>query len=274
MKVSLIVTTYDRPDALKRVLDSVVGQSRVPDETIVVDDGSDERTAAVVESSAGRLGELRHLWQENRGFRPARMRNMGVAEADGDYILLIDGDMVLHPQFVADHAAAARRGCFLQGVRIPLHRQATENYLAKPFAVGPQHLERPEKAKYLLRSPGLSRWIDRRPLSRLTRIHSCNQSFWRDDLLTVNGFDERLNGYGGEDVDLCSRLLTIGVSELRLRFAGLAYHLYHPPGANWREFRTLEHAGPRARIGIDQYLPVILPFPSQATDVTRVKRAA
>jgi glycosyltransferase involved in cell wall biosynthesis len=274
MKVSLIITTYNRPDALAAVLESVVRQVRRPDETIIVDDGSDERTAAVVGRFDAALPRHKHLWQEHDGFRPARMRNRGIAEAAGDYIVLVDGDMVLHPQFVADHAANAGQGRYLQGVRVALNESATAEFLRRPFAVRPHHVGGLSKVKYLVRSKTLARLFAQRPHSRLTRIHSCNQSFWRDDLLEVNGFDERYADHGGEDLDLCARLVSIGVWQRRLRFLAVAYHLYHPPTANWSKMAALPRTSSWAEQGIDQHLPVTLPFAGRAKVAATARRAA
>jgi glycosyltransferase involved in cell wall biosynthesis len=252
MQLSLIVTTYNRPDALTAVLESVRRQRRRPDETLVVDDGSDERTTAVVRRYATVIPALRHIWQEHDGFRPSRMRNWGIAEAAGEYVALIDGDMVLHPQFVADHLNYARPGCYLQGVRVPLTERATDSYLRRPFAVRPWHIDGAAKMKYAVRSEWLARWLAATPHGGLNRIHSCNQSFWREDLIDVNGFDERYNNCGGEDRDLCTRLVSIGVLQQRLRFTALAYHLYHPPGQNWTKIAQLPRASERAVRGIGE----------------------
>jgi glycosyltransferase involved in cell wall biosynthesis len=252
MQVSLIITTYNRQDALAAVLESVRRQRRLPDETIVVDDGSDQRTADVVHRYAAATPRLRHLWQPHDGFRPARMRNWGIAEAVHSYIVLIDGDMVLHSHFIADHLAQAREGCYLQGVRVPLTPRATDAYLDQPFAVRPWHIDGLPKMKYALRSELLAQVLVSQPNGSLKRIHSCNQSFWRDDLLDVNGFDERFNDHGGEDLDLCTRLLEIGVLQRRLCFTALAYHLYHPPGQNWSKLAYVARTSERAAIGIDE----------------------
>jgi len=252
MQVSLIITTYNRPDALAAVLESVRHQRRLPDETIIVDDGSDEQTAAVVNFYSAATPRLRHLWQPHDGFRPARMRNWGIAEARSEYIALVDGDMVLHPQFLADHLAYAREGCYLQGVRVPLTARATDAYLNESFRVWPWHIDGLPKMKYAVRSDVLAQMFVSQPSGSLKRIHSCNQSFWRDDLLEANGFDERFNDHGGEDLDLCTRLLEIGVLQRRLRFTGLAYHLYHPPGQNWSKLAHVDRTSERAAIGIDE----------------------
>lgn len=266
MQVSLIITTYDRPDALAVVLESVARQSRLPDETVVVDDGSDQRTADVIDRWRPRLAGFTHLWQPNRGFRAARMRNLGIANSTGDYVVLVDGDMVLHRQFVADHLRFAEPSVYLQGIRVTLGPGATNRRLAGPTRIMPWHVWPLGKIKYLWRSPSLARLVSSRATDRVTRVHSCNQSFWRDDLLRVNGFDEQFDGYGGEDVDLCRRLARVGLRQKRLRYAALAYHLYHPPQANWQQLLQLEHKAPWAELGLDQhYQPRdVIPFPTPA----------
>jgi glycosyltransferase involved in cell wall biosynthesis len=255
MKVSLIVTTYNRPDALAAVLESVARQVQLPDETIVVDDGSDGHTAAVVRQFDAALPRLKHLWQPHDGFRPGRMRNWGILEAAGDYVILIDGDMVLHRRFVGDHAANARQGRFLQGVRAPLSEQATADYLQRPFVLRPWRLGGFASISSRIHSKTLRRLFSPRPQRQLTHVDSCNQSFWRDDLIEVNGFDERCNGCGGEGLDLCARLASVGVWQQRLRFAALAYHLYHQPRANRSELAAPPRDSHWAVRGIDEHLP-------------------
>jgi glycosyltransferase involved in cell wall biosynthesis len=257
MQVSLIITTYNRPDALAAVLESVRRQRRVPNETIVVDDGSDGRTAAVVRRFQAALPRLQHLWQKHDGFRPARMRNWGIAEASGDYVVFIDGDMVLTPRFIGDHVGRATPNRYLQGVRISLTEAATTAFLQRPFAIRPWHIGGLSKLKYLVRSELLARALTARPHGELTRIHSCNVSFWRDDLLEVNGFDERYNGFGGEDIDLCARMVEIGVLQQRLKFLALAYHLFHAPGANWSKLGPAPGTTAWAACGIDQHRPAV-----------------
>src|SRR4051794_16035860 len=119
MRSSLVVTTYNWPDALDLVLTSALDQRVLPDEVIVADDGSGEPTAEVVRRRAERFAErrvpLHHVWHPDEGFRAAAIRNRALARASGDYILLIDGDCILHPDFVSSHLAFARQGQFVQG---------------------------------------------------------------------------------------------------------------------------------------------------------------
>ena len=119
LRVTLVVTTYNWPAALDLTLQSVARQSMAPMEIIVADDGSGHETEAVVTRWQGRLPTpLVHVWQADEGFRLARSRNRAIAAARGDYVIIVDGDMVLNRHFIADHVRAARHGCFIQGVRL------------------------------------------------------------------------------------------------------------------------------------------------------------
>ena len=125
--VSLIISTYNRPDALSVCLDSVFKQKVLPDEIIVGDDGSRSDTRKLIE----RMQQLSpvpliHVWHEDKGFRLAMMRNKAVAKASGQYIIQIDGDVMLHPLFVADHIRLSRPGYYLKGGRCNIERQLTD----------------------------------------------------------------------------------------------------------------------------------------------------
>jgi len=258
--LSLIVTTYNRPDALELVLESALAQSRQPDEIVVADDGSGEETRRVVERAA-KTGEvpIRHAWQEDRGFRAAMSRNRAVAMSGGEYIVMVDGDMVLHPDFIADHLAAAERGLFIQGGRVLLDERATREAIeAKRIRFGlfsPGLLNR----KNSLRSPLLSSLFSTQSLS-LTGVKSCNFALFRDDLVAVNGFDNRFVGWGREDSEFAARLLHAGMVRKNLKFAAVAYHLYHPespraslPENDRRLRETVETKRIRCDDGIDRF---------------------
>ena len=232
MKTSVIAITYNWPEALQRLLASLAAQTRLPDEVIVADDGSGEATRALVERMARDFPvPLRHVWQEDRGFRAARARNRGIAASRGDYVILLDGDMLLHPRFVAHHLTLAERGFFLQGGRIKATREETAKLLAggkpvfAPWSRADFHEFDGTKRLYAFRQPWLARWKSRSRNGG--RVMSCNMSFWRDDLLRVNGFDERMEGYGAEDRELVARLENAGLRRRALKWAALAVHLWH-----------------------------------------------
>jgi glycosyltransferase involved in cell wall biosynthesis len=239
----LVVTTYERPDALARVLDAVAAQSRLPDELIVADDGSGPVTAGVVERLAARVAcPVVHEWQPHAGFRAGRIRNAAIARTRCEYVVLLDGDMVVHRDFLADHLALARPGYFSQGVRILLDAQATQRVL--DGAVGLPGLVSPglglARRAYALRAPGLARQL-RRLANAVVAIKACNQGFWRRDLLAVNGFDETLTGWGSEDKELCARLENSGIRLQTLLFAAVAWHLGHAPAPRGRATANREH---------------------------------
>lgn len=275
MKVSVVVLTYNWPSALGRLLESLAIQTRLPDEIIVADDGSGAETAALLAAFAESLPmPLRHVWQEDKGFRAARARNRGIAASTGDYVILLDGDMLLHPSFVADHLMLAERGYFLQGGRIKANHDESVRLLAggrpvfAPWARANYHEFDGTRRIYAFRQPILARWKARS--RRGGRVMSCNMSFWRDDLLKVNGFDERMEGYGAEDRELAARLDNAGVRRRQLKWSALAQHFEHASRApvdvddmslpNNRLFRqTVEQRIVRCAQGIDGHLAEFSP---------------
>lgn len=232
MKISLAIITYNWPQALERVLDSVSLQRRMPDEIWVTDDGSGPETAAtVMRFQAAMPVPLHHLWQEDLGFRAARCRNRAIAASRGDYVILLDGDMILHPDFVGDHEMLAEPGCFLQGGRLKATPSESQRLLAGGSPVFAPWMSADfdqfdgTRRLYAFRQPRLARWKSRSRNGG--QVMSCNMSFWRSDLLKVNGFDERMEGYGAEDRELVARLENNGLRRRALKWAGLAVHLWH-----------------------------------------------
>lgn len=232
MKISLAILTYNWPEALERVLESVASQRRMPDEVLIADDGSRPDTADVVARWQKVLPvPVRHLWQEDRGFRAARCRNRAIAASRGDYVILLDGDMILHPDFVGDHERFAEPGCFLQGGRLKATIAESARLLAGGRPVFAPWIKADfdefdgTRRLYAFRQPWLARWKARSRNGG--RVMSCNMSFWRTDLLKVNGFDERMEGYGAEDRELAARLENTGLRRRALKWAALAVHLWH-----------------------------------------------
>jgi glycosyltransferase involved in cell wall biosynthesis len=233
MRTALVIGTYERPDALSAVLDSVARQRAAPDEIVIADDGSGTATRDLIASFARRSSvPVRAVSQPHEGFRLTRLRNLAIAAATADYLVFIDGDMLLHEGFVADHRRQARPGCFTQGVRIRADEALTTKLIDDPrlpLSVSTPGLGVLRRA-YLLRSRKLA-VATRRVANGLIAIKGCNQAFWRDDLLRVNGFNEAIQGWGPEDKELCARLRHAGVERQSLLFGGVAIHLHHPPAS-------------------------------------------
>ncbi len=228
-RCSVVITTYNWPRALRLALAALARQHVLPHEVIVADDGSGEETRALIHEAARDYPvPLRHSWIEDRGFRVALARNRAIAATSGDYVLLLDGDMVAHPMFVADHQRAAMPGSFVQGMRVLTDAWGCQRLLdGDKQALG--FFDRGlARRRHTLRVPPLAALSLRASRSQSRRaIKTCNQGWWRADLVAINGFDERFEGWGREDSDLALRAFHAGLQRRSLRFAGLATHLYH-----------------------------------------------
>jgi glycosyltransferase involved in cell wall biosynthesis len=265
MRLTLLLTTFERPDALACVLASVEQQSQLPDEVIIADDGSGPSTRRVVEDFQRRFPRIvHHTWQRHDGPRIGRARNIGIAMASGDYLVQIDGDMVLHPAFIADHARAARRGYWVQGTRILLDETRTRELIAnglRTFGFLSPGLGFKRRA-YALHSPATAA-LFRRVANAFIATKGCNQGFWRADLSRVNGYDEAMTGWGTEDKELAARLVHAGVRQSTLLFAAIAYHLHHESAPRDREAindaiyrETLRQHRTRCAAGLNLHHPL------------------
>lgn len=233
MRIALAITSHERPDALAAVFASIRRLRVAPDEIVIADDGSGPATQAVITSFiAASLVPTRLVAQPHEGFRVARLRNLAIGATPLEYLVFIDGDMVLHPEFIADHARTARPGSYTQGIRVLADARLTRTLIddpatmPSPFTRGAGFLRR----AYLLHSPLLSA-VFRHAGNGFVAVKSCNQGFWRDDLVRVNGFDEDFVGWGPEDKELCARLENSGVRRQTLLFGGIACHLHHAPAS-------------------------------------------
>ena len=227
MKVSLIITTYNRPDALNLVLKSAFAQKRLPDEIVIADDGSGEETKELIQHLAQKSPiPILHAWQEDKGFRAAMARNRAIALSSGEYIVMIDGDMILHPCFIEDHLTAAEHGCFVQGGRVLLDEKATEKAIRESqwnFSIFSRGID---NRKNMLRCKFLTRILGEKS-RKLEGIRTCNFSLFREDIFSVNGFDNRFIGWGREDSEFAARLLNRGLQRKNLKFSAVAFHLNH-----------------------------------------------
>ncbi|OOG59329.1 glycosyltransferase family 2 protein [Rhodanobacter sp. C03] len=227
MRISVAVITYNWPAALEMVLHALVAQSELPYEVIVTDDGSQPATRELLERMAKDYPvRLVHLWQPDDGARMSRARNRAIAAAQGDYIILLDGDMVAERHFIADHRAFARYGCFAQGSRVLTDAGLTRRMLEQGLIMPGFFSRGIERRRHTLRLPALARWYAK-PGTKRRGIKSCNMAFWRDDLLRVNGFNEAMTGWGREDTELAARAFHAGLLRRDLRFSAQATHLYH-----------------------------------------------
>lgn len=230
MTSSLIISTYNRPDALSVCLDSIRHLHMLPDEVIVGDDGSRPDTEALVTTFQKDFPvPLKYIRQEDKGFRLAMIRNRCVAAANGEYIIQIDGDIFLHPDFVADHLRQAREGFFMKGGRVQLDEAFSQEICSEGKArkIGFFSKGIEKKRANTLRFPALASWLAPRYRKNRENVLGCNMSYFRKDFIAVNGYDEDFEGWGGEDLDISYRFKNLGLGKRYLKFCGLAYHLWH-----------------------------------------------
>ncbi|GLP95564.1 glycosyltransferase family 2 protein [Paraferrimonas sedimenticola] len=225
-RISLVITTYNWPDALRRSVESAWRQVRMPDEIIIADDGSGEETRALIaELQQQSPVPIIHSWQEDDGFRLNRSRNLAIAKVSSDYIVVIDGDIVMHSHFLADHQEMAKPGYCLAGRRMymnpTLSQRVLDGYVPHMLSPG-IHAHRSD----LIR-PVWLRNLRSSVCHKLRGFYGANMSFWHNDALKVNGFNEAFTGWGGDDLEFAIRLMNIGVHKIRIRHGATAFHIYH-----------------------------------------------
>ncbi|GAB3460121.1 glycosyltransferase family 2 protein [Massilia terrae] len=233
--ISVVITTYNRPDALAAVVEGLFEQDDKGFEIIIADDGSTANTRDCIAALAARSTvPLKHVWQPDDGFRAAMARNRGTLAANGDYIVFLDGDCVPQRDFIARHRALMQPGFLVSGSRILLSQALTARVLAEHIDLGSLSLA--DKLRYRFKGDLnkvlqlLVRWPDAGRVRRRfswRRIKSCNLGVWRADLELVNGFDESFTGWGHEDSDLVVRLFHAGVLRKDGAFATEVFHLWH-----------------------------------------------
>ena len=228
VSISLVVSTYNQPDALAKALRGLERQSRQPDEVLLSDDGSTGPTKNLIAQFAARSPVLvKHIWHPHDGFRKTIILNKTLAAARGDYLIFTDADCVPHPQFVADHAALAEKNFWVQGRRC---------FVREEFVPAFEATTMPALSWMLTgKITGAAKGI-RLPFPIIRRdtkqrgIIGCNMAFWREDLVAVNGFDEDYSGWGtGEDSDVATRLYHLGRRRKFVYGRAITFHLNHPP---------------------------------------------
>jgi glycosyltransferase involved in cell wall biosynthesis len=216
---SLVVTTHGWQEALAPCLRAISAQRVLPREVIVADDGRDGGDELLARHAPAFPTALRRV----SGASPARRRNRALAASVGDYVIFIDEGLVLHPAFVADHLALARPGAYGIGGHAQANSEQTRACLAGGalrFGTGAG-----QRHRHVLHWPWLARHKTAAEPSRSMPVSTCNFGAWREDLLRVNGFDERMEGDRSEDLELELRLRNAGLSRRWLKYSALAFRL-------------------------------------------------
>ncbi len=262
MKTALIVTTYNAIKPLELCLRSVLNQYRMPDEIIVADDGSKDDTKNLVDRFIKDNSQIKilHSWQEDKGFRLSASRNRAIAKTDCEYIIIVDGDMIVDTYFVYDHIHSAKKNCYLQGSRVLLSSEFTQKIYTEMKFCKPYFFSKKMKnSLHSLRFHFLSKCISYKESQDLKGVRGCNFSFFRNDFLKVNGFNEDFTTWGREDSEFIARLFHIGVKRKNIKFAAVQYHLYHQEGSasSFNDTilqKTIDEKLVWCKNGVDKYL--------------------
>ncbi len=227
MRCSLVITTYNWKEALEVVLLSVLSQSTPPDEIIIADDGSNDETRSLIEKyiSVSKIPII-HSWQEDDGFRAAQSRNKAIAKSSCEYIVLIDGDIVLEHNFIHDHKKFAKEGFFSQGSRVLLGKKKSLSVLNSKKAEISFFDNDIRNRKNTVHSDPLAKIFSQTSV-KLSGIKTCNMGFYKTDFIKVNGFNNRFIGWGREDSEFIVRMMNSGVKRVNIKFNAICYHLWH-----------------------------------------------
>ena len=228
---SLIISTYNWPQALELCLMSVLNQTHLPNEIIISDDGSTKETKNLIDSFRSKTKiPIQHIWHEDNGFQLAKIRNKSIAASMYDYIIQIDADIILHPCFIEDHLVITAEGFFITGSRTLLSQELSKVVLSNKIVKFGSYIKGSKNFLNGLRNATLRNYFSTRyKISGKNKfdVKGCNMSFWKNDLIAVNGYDEQYSGWGREDSDLAIRLINMGVKKKYLKMGGIEYHIYH-----------------------------------------------
>jgi glycosyltransferase involved in cell wall biosynthesis len=238
MKISVIVSTYNQPEWLRKVLHGYLSQTFCDFELLIADDGSDDRTAVVV-NDFERLARfsIRHIWQEDDGFQKTKILNKAITAADGDYLVFSDGDCIPRKDFLAVHARRAEPGRFLSGGYCKLPYELSVRITADDIRSGlafeldwlrANGFRGLSRAIRIAVPPNLAPVCDALTPTKAT-WNGHNASGWKSDILAVNGFNERMQ-YGGEDREMGERLTNAGIMGRQIRHRAILLHLDHKRG--------------------------------------------
>ncbi|MFT4611933.1 MAG: glycosyltransferase involved in cell wall biosynthesis [Glaciecola sp.] len=258
---TLVMPTYNWVQALELVLLSLKNQTQLPDEVIIADDGSTQETRLLIESFKKDFSRpIKHVWHEDIGSTKEVILNKAIAIAQGNYIIQIDGDCIMHHKFIEDHISAIEQRTYLFGSRVNLKdyvipkiyqkKKITFSFFSKGLIKRARGLHIPVLANRF-----------KRKLSMSKKIRGCNFSYWKQDFIDVNGYNEDMVGWGRDDTELVLRMMHNNVYGKRLKFKGIIYHIWHKQASktglninNTIQANTQDNKLVWCENGIDKYL--------------------
>ncbi|MCB0465450.1 MAG: glycosyltransferase family 2 protein [Aequorivita sp.] len=243
VSISVIISTYNSEEWLRKVLEGYMYQNYKNYEVIVADDGSRAETKELIESFQKKYTvPLRHIWHEDKGYRRQRILNEAIIKSNFEYILFTDGDCIPRKDFVSVHARFAEKGYFLSGgyCKLPMKtsKVISKNDIETGDCFNVKWLKQHDRLKgtqslKLKSNPRVATILDLITPTNAS-FNNCNSSAWKEDLLAINGYDERMQ-YGGPDRELGERLENYGLKAKQIRHKAICLHLDHARGYKTKE---------------------------------------
>ena len=271
MKLSVIITTYNSEEWLQKVLVGYSVQTEPNFEVVIADDGSTEKTNAIIESFQSQFKfPIVHVWQEDNGFQKCKILNKAILKTNSDYLLFTDGDCIPRKDFVAQHLKHQEEGYFLSGGYFKLPMETSQK-------ISLENIQKQDcfSISWLIKN-GVSKTFK---LSKLTKIslfaafmnwltptkrtfNGHNTSCFKKDLIAVNGFNEEMQ-YGGLDREVGERLFNFGILSKQIRYSAVCLHLDHKRGyatpETWEKNNTIRNFNKKHNVtfienGLSKYL--------------------
>ena len=258
MKISFIVLTYNRTEALLPVLRSLSVQCSKDHQVLIADDGSRaEHVKLLYDQCPAFQCQVLHIWHPDVGFTIAGARNLAVSYATGDYLVFLDGDCIPNSKFIVQHERLAEAGYFVNGSRVLLNESLSERVIKKELDLPSQSLSfwiharlRKECNKILYRLGWPRRLFRLKHDFKWRGIRGCNMAVWKHDFININGFDETFQGWGHEDADFVLRLSHLGIHRKNGFMATEVFHLWHPESKRDQESINKNRVMQRMKTGL------------------------
>lgn len=271
MRISIIITTYNSEEWLRKVLFGYTVQTEQDFEIIIADDGSSEATKNIIESFQSKFKfPIIHVWQPDEGFQKCKILNKAILKANSDYLLFTDGDCIPRNDFVFQHLKHQEKGYFLSGgyFKLPMETSIaispTEIVSQKAFSINwlvRNGVKKTFKLSKLTKNSWIAGFMNWVTTTKKT-FNGHNTSCFKADLLAINGFNEEMQ-YGGLDREVGERLFNYGILGKQIRYSAICLHLDHKRGyatpETWKKNNAIRNYNKKNNItkiekGINQYL--------------------
>jgi glycosyltransferase involved in cell wall biosynthesis len=238
MELSVIISTYNNPKWLHKVLRGYQMQTFRQFELLIADDGSGDETKRMIEGFQSQSSyPIRHIWHPDEGFRKCTILNKTIETAGADYLVFSDGDCIPRNDFLEVHFKKRKPGYFLSGgyfkLPLPVSEIITDEDIREQRCFDIHWLyERGLKPSFKdnkLKSRGLKQQLLNSFTPTKATWNGHNASGWKEDIIGVNGFDERMK-YGGEDREMGERMMNKGTKGVQVRYSAVCVHLDHSRG--------------------------------------------